>query len=910
MNSSHFVITYPVFLILVSIVLLFTCQSDSIKFEVQQSENDNAEKLHKDGWALYKENRFSKSVPLYYQSIEIRESILARSTNFEDTVLRDKILEGIIRSYNNLGLSYYELGAFEETEQALETCLYKLSEYEKKWGLQRTLRKAWAAHQFGRLNQQSKGIEEALSKFELALNYSLIAKDTALVADIINDIGALFVDWREPDSVIFYVDKALKLYTEINFDFGKAMANQNLGYAYVLKKNYTQAQVHLGSAFNFFNKERNAFKQIIHIAKVFHNKAIAYHLDGNFPMAQSSIDSAIEINTFQNNFPESYLTLAQNYSNKADIYLAQGDLSNAKNYYEKSILQFGQQDKDPDISHFSVPESEKIIGDKIGFIEALAGRGKTFAAMGDFTKAMDSYKTAIQYFDTFRKDFRDKQSKIQISSLTKQIFEAAISMSYKTQPEQAFQFAETSKSYALLEAVRHYKAFDILGIKSDQLKQENELRREISNLAIRELNTDSTELKIELNEQRERLQEQLEGLNETLKKNENYQKLMSASVSPSIADIQKNILEKDQALIEYFVGEDSTYIFCITHEQGFKRYAVPVTREMIKERVAKLIASINQTENTGIAKLISQTESADNLPPKEAFKNHAFWMYQNLLAPLVSESNPLPQRLVIIPDDLLGYVPFDALLTSPVQDGADYYDYSFMAKQYAISYCYSISLLKEMQDRRLQPTQDGIFVYTHPGKAFENQRDELAGIFAKEWKKGKRFMQNMDPKQPKKAFRSKAKDYRFVHFSTHGEVNDSEPNLSFLRMPGTTEAERDNLLYLYEIYNIPLNAELLVTGACETGAGRFLNGEGIMSLARGFSYAGAKSIITTLWAVNQDKTEDILNDFYRNLANNMSKDMALFKAKKDYLENNPQHELHPYLWAGIIPIGNMMELGF
>ena len=163
---------------------------------------------------------------------------------------------------------------------------------------------------------------------------------------------------------------------------------------------------------------------------------------------------------------------------------------------------------------------------------------------------------------------------------------------------------------------------------------------------------------------------------------------------------------------------------------------------------------------------------------------------------------------------------------------------------------------------------------------------------------------------PKTYIEQNARDYRILHYSTHGEVNDREPNYSFLRMLPPTSNSADTVFQLYEIFNTPIQAEMVVTSACNTGIGKLFRGEGIMSLARGFSYAGASSIITTLWAVQTGESKDILDRFYQNLQEGQAKDEALYNAKRTFIQerNSYSYDYHPVYWAGFIPVGDMSSM--
>ena len=131
---------------------------------------------------------------------------------------------------------------------------------------------------------------------------------------------------------------------------------------------------------------------------------------------------------------------------------------------------------------------------------------------------------------------------------------------------------------------------------------------------------------------------------------------------------------------------------------------------------------------------------------------------------------------------------------------------------------------------------------------------------------------------------------------------------SFLAFYELKDSIENEWLYNRELYDLELNADMVVLSACETGIGELQQGEGIISLARGFSYAGAKSIITSLWTVDDEEAPILMNSFYQYLDDGLSKDAALRQAKLDYIQNSPKP--HPYFWASFIPIGDMQPISF
>ena len=160
-------------------------------------------------------------------------------------------------------------------------------------------------------------------------------------------------------------------------------------------------------------------------------------------------------------------------------------------------------------------------------------------------------------------------------------------------------------------------------------------------------------------------------------------------------------------------------------------------------------------------------------------------------------------------------------------------------------------------------------------------------------------------KATEQKFMELAPTYRIIHLASHSKVNPQSSNYSFLAFSEIKDSIENELLYVRELYNLSLNADMVVLSACETGLGEIQRGEGIISLARAFSYAGAKSIITTLWQVNDQKTKILMIDFYKYLRRGLPKQEALWRAKLDFMRKTSSD---PYFWAGFIGIGNMMPI--
>ena len=155
------------------------------------------------------------------------------------------------------------------------------------------------------------------------------------------------------------------------------------------------------------------------------------------------------------------------------------------------------------------------------------------------------------------------------------------------------------------------------------------------------------------------------------------------------------------------------------------------------------------------------------------------------------------------------------------------------------------------------------------------------------------------------AFKINAKKFSTLHLSMHAIMDEADPMNSRLLFYNDTTTLDDGLLYAHELYNMKLNADMVVLSACNTGQGQLAKGEGVMGISRAFAYAGTPSTIMSLWKVPDESTSKIMVAFYKHLKDGASKSEALRKAKLDYLDSViAPEQTHPYYWAGFILMGN------
>lgn len=154
-------------------------------------------------------------------------------------------------------------------------------------------------------------------------------------------------------------------------------------------------------------------------------------------------------------------------------------------------------------------------------------------------------------------------------------------------------------------------------------------------------------------------------------------------------------------------------------------------------------------------------------------------------------------------------------------------------------------------------------------------------------------------------FKRELKDYGLLHLAMHGKADFENPDKAHLVFSNVNQDTlNDGLLYHHEIANLKTNAQLVVLSACETGIGQAIEGEGVMSLGRGFMYIGVPSVVMSLWKMNDLSTSELMPLFYKNLSDGLPKDKALCQAKLSYLNNTSSRHARPFYWAGLISLGN------
>lgn len=270
----------------------------------------------------------------------------------------------------------------------------------------------------------------------------------------------------------------------------------------------------------------------------------------------------------------------------------------------------------------------------------------------------------------------------------------------------------------------------------------------------------------------------------------------------------------------------------------------------------------------------------------------------------------------------MNYIPFEALLeTLPdTTKTIEFNQLSYLIRTYSINYANSANLLFKQTTSLLRKNKIKTIAFAPlyaEGESIEILHKiypliPLPGV-AKEVAQISKIVDAdvfNDEEATEDNFRKNAEKYDILHLAMHAFINDSLPAFSSFAFTqhNTEDPTKNGLLNTADIYNLNMNAKLTVLSACNTGSGQLKEGEGIMSLARGFLYAGCPAIVMSLWEVEDESGTQIITAFYRNLKKGKSKDESLRLAKLEYLNSVSSRRAHPHYWLGFVSIGDNSAL--
>ena len=734
---------------------------------------------------------------------------------------------------------------------------------------------------------------------------ALREKEYDLAAQAYNDLAALHIAKKDPGKAVAICREGLDLKGLNPFSVG--LLNGNLLKANTDLNRYPEALKNAEGTEKAFGAILAAGYQGIkgRLSIIEWLKGDIYVRTGNFAEAENAYRAARQY--LLDLLPSGQSRdLARVYNSWAAMESLRGRHDDALALHQKA-LQSILPDFDPceltDNPKAATFYAEKTIQETLlTKAQALQERFDAAGNLIDLESALQCHELVFEVEKLLRQTFPFESSQLEKAEESRRRSEEAMGIALKlwqrtgqqAYEERALAIAERSKSVLLLEAFHRSMANNLSSLPDSVMERERELQAAIAVAEKRLFDARSDgepaaqiqELETRVLDRRQAYTAWVAQLDQD---NRRYYDLKSGYRVATLADIRSN-LHADDAFINYFTGEQHIYVFVVTADR-FEWLAID--RDFpLNEWVTEFRNAIEGFQMPG----------ADRSALSQVYSELGFKLYDKLFAPVAATG--LPENLMIVPSGALGFLPFDALLTQPRND-ARFRDYPYLVKDYNISYTWSATVQHMLAARPVKGAgrQFVGFAPAFTGKggfgALANNREVVEDAFNAVG--GRKYLNENANLGNWAQFAPTA---GIIHLSTHAQANSSEGEFSFIVF-ANDQGGYDSL-FVKDLYSMDLAAEMVVLSACETAIGKLYEGEGMISLARGFFFAGARSVITTLWQINDDANRRIMAGFYQGIKNGLPKSEAMRNAKLAQIQSDGDPlNAHPAYWAAFAPVGGM-----
>jgi len=898
------------------------------KSNEQISRLDLADKYYDKGWALLKERRpdssifYLKKAIGHYEKLAQWRRLMVSYSDIGVNLTEKLDYENALKYYHKaLDIGWKKFGDFQP---ALAEIYDNIGQFYKKKGdndraieFYHNALASWQPILDGTISVSIPGYEPEFTYKSLGETYRLkgdsekaleyydkflkkvidtYGEPHPVVADCYDNIGNIFFDKGAFNKAKEYYNRALaiKLFFFDHDHPSLASSYRNLGNIYLRMRRYSQARDYFDKTLSIWINVRG--KKHPEVAASYQSLAEFYYQQKSFDKALTCLQRSLIalVPDFNNNDIRTNPPLTNSFSD--DLLLTSLELK-AKVVQELSLIR---------------PPTLKYLG-------------ASFVA----------YELAVELIDKIRSGYKAEDSKLFLAEKNKAVYEQAFQTAlklYETTKDRAFQekaflFAERGRAGILLQSLQDTEAKTFAGIPPSLLKREKELRIDLAFYDTelqkeKQKNTGRNENKIKEFENRLFvLHREYDAIIENFEQNyPAYFELKYRTQTVSAAALQAT-LDEQTAVVEYFVGESAIYVIIVSKED-------------------LEIVSLPKDENFTL-RVAVHFNAIKRVVDEKKYVENSICLYEALIKP-VENKIAGKEKLVVIPDGVLFYVPFEALIAnkSGADDRSDFTNLDYLLKRFDISYHYSATLYYKTKNKVpnqlftetlmavapvFNENSDNGFILASNVWAFanlpESEKMELVtrdGSRLQELKHSEVEVQTIvklfsDAKRKsvgyfhrqatEENFKTAVGKYKYVHISTHGFMNGDIPQLSGLAFsqPHDSTSAEDGILYSREAYNLNLRADLVVLSSCESGMGKLVKGEGLMALTRGFLYSGARNVVVSLWKVFDEHTSQLMIEFYRQMLAGKSYSAALREAKLKMIAN--PNTAFPASWASFVLIG-------
>jgi CHAT domain-containing protein/Tfp pilus assembly protein PilF len=832
-------------------------------------DRDKAIEYHKKALDIYRnigdergESEVLGGLGLIYTSINYDTSLgYYKEALIKREKVDDRILVG--NTLNSLGSLYY--GIFQDYTLALN--YFDRAEKVRR-ELGDSLNLGRTIHLKASTLQNLGETEQSLVYYKRSLRLNQNSGDQIRVTEALLNIGTILNVMGKYPEALENLEKAQKEYRILEDSTGISDSNNQIGFVYLNLGDLNAALEKFNEAISITKKLNDQWG----LAGIYNNLGIMLQNAGRHEKALEYANDALKI--YEDLKDQSSVIVSLN--NIGTIYYDMKDYLKAEEYYQRGLkicreLKVKDQEANYLLNLANAQSlmgrmDEAVLNYQEGFEIArtlnspdltwkyIAGLAEYYETTGEYEKVIELNDTALKILEGLRSTLPGEEFKSTFMAKERYVFEDIIDLletlyekdRTKGYDKLAFLYAEQSKSRVLLDLLSAAKLI------SD---------------------------------------------NDPNKGN------LSDPEPVSIDEAKALCPDKNTVVFEYSVGDSSSCLWVITRSD-YKIFKLP-RRKILQEQIETIRFSLLDPQQ-GIS---------------DFFTNAGGILYEELIKPaepFLSKKS----KLIIIPDGILNYLPFEVLLTENKKPTAEisYSGIPFLVKKYPVSYGQSASVLKTLISKtseankskaiskRLFAFGDALYEDTlfnshikYPrlefsGKEIENIASFFPGESSDIYLRNKATEENLKRN-------NELNKFNYIHFATHGLIDEDKPDLSSLVLTSEKNSGEDGFLQAAEIFNLKLDADLVVLSACQTGLGKLVRGEGMVGLTRAFMTAGTPSVVVSLWSVSDMSTALLMGEFYKNLIKNkLGKTDALRKAQLALMSDKKYS--HPFYWAPFVLIGD------
>ncbi len=767
----------------------------------------------------------------------------------------------------------------------------------------------------------------AMDSKQSALNYYQKANkgfpddlDLSERAALFNGLGLIYEDYGEYDLSLSYREKALALFQRERYLYGQLASMHSL-----IKLNYLQRDIVKAEFYT------NEAKRLAARLKDNYFLAVVYKEIGDHFFNTSSDQLALEYykKSLQNSRSTGYKSnIALVLARLGTIYLKRGHLILARKNLQESL-----------------EISRKIIN-RFSEAQTLFGLARLDFIENKSDKALEEISESIEITESLSSNVLNSKLKQTYFSNVFERYELYIALlmdAHQKQPDAGYAFqallaAERSRSRTTLETLALANANFASDADPDLIRREREIRG-LLNLKSDKLsellggNADRSEI-AEIDREIDQLEFELEEIKSVLKQNSPIYAAIREPSAVNIAEFQNQGLDENTVLLEYSLGEKQSYLWLVG-KNNVKSFILPA-RSVIESTVESLREFISaRVRKTGesIEEFQTRITIADREYPELARK-----LSLMLFGPIHEEISG--KRLIIVPDGKLHYFPISAL---PLPN-SELNEPLLLSNEVIYQPSVSTLAILMVNEKKTNSGSKDILIFTDPVFSKSDSRFSIGVKSNKLTHDNTPDLNNFREIDSMNSFprlayskdegdsiskiagnshadiftgfsatreqflNSNFSQYRILHLATHGLIDETRPELSGIVFSRFDKRRQrlNEFVRLHDIYSLKINADLVVLSACETSVGKDVRGEGLLSLNNGFLQIGAKSVLSTLWKVDDKATLQFMQIFYGILGD---EDITVANAlRKTQIEMRETRQFEsPYYWAAFTLQGDFRQ---